>query len=201
MSEVSLDGLVNRDSESDEEENGRRERRRAAGGRGGRGGGQGPIRNLTSPSQGNRSYRLSSPATRCPASTTTNEDVELFHDFMRMLAPPTRARIPFGGSIASQQGSRVFDQIGCADCHVTPLRSGPTETAALRFQGLQPFSDFLLHDMGSLGDGIEQGRASGREMRTAPLWGLPMLTTFLHDGRAHAIDDAIRAHPRVAVRE
>jgi CxxC motif-containing protein (DUF1111 family) len=52
----------------------------------------------------------------------------------------------------------------------------------------------LLHDMGSLGDGIEQGQATGREMRTAPLWGLRLLTTFLHDGRARTIEDAILAH-------
>ena len=57
-----------------------------------------------------------------------------------------------------------------------------------------PFSDFLLHDMGSLGDGIEQGLASGREMRTAPLWGLRVRDTFLHDGRATNIPDAILAH-------
>ena len=48
--------------------------------------------------------------------------------------------------------------------------------------------------MGSLGDGIEQGDATGREMRTAPLWGLRLLTTFLHDGRATTIEDAILAH-------
>ena len=48
--------------------------------------------------------------------------------------------------------------------------------------------------MGNLGDGIEQGRANGREMRTAPLWGLRMRSTFLHDGRAANIPDAILAH-------
>jgi CxxC motif-containing protein (DUF1111 family) len=48
--------------------------------------------------------------------------------------------------------------------------------------------------MGSLGDGIEQGQATGSEMRTAPLWGLRLLTTFLHDGRAQTIEDALLAH-------
>jgi CxxC motif-containing protein (DUF1111 family) len=48
--------------------------------------------------------------------------------------------------------------------------------------------------MGSLGDGTEQGHATGSEMRTAPLWGLRLLTTFLHDGRASTIEDAILAH-------
>ena len=48
--------------------------------------------------------------------------------------------------------------------------------------------------MGSLSDGIAQGDASAHEMRTAPLWGLRMVTTFLHDGRATTIEDAILAH-------
>ncbi len=56
------------------------------------------------------------------------------------------------------------------------------------------YSDFLLHDMGALGDGIEQGQATGREMRTAPLWGLRLFTSFLHDGRAATIEAAILAH-------
>ena len=49
--------------------------------------------------------------------------------------------------------------------------------------------------MGSLGDGIGgQGRATGTEMRTAPLWGARFRTRFLHDGRATSVDAAIRAH-------
>jgi CxxC motif-containing protein (DUF1111 family) len=57
-----------------------------------------------------------------------------------------------------------------------------------------PYSDFLLHDMGGLGDGISQNGASGREVRTAPLWGVRFLTSFLHDGRATTLKDAILAH-------
>jgi CxxC motif-containing protein (DUF1111 family) len=48
--------------------------------------------------------------------------------------------------------------------------------------------------MGSLGDGIAQGAASGKEFRTAPLWGLRASAPFLHDGRARTVDQAIRAH-------
>ena len=57
-----------------------------------------------------------------------------------------------------------------------------------------PFSDFLIHDMGSLGDGIEQGQANGTEMRTAPLWGLQARKRLLHDGSATTVTDAILAH-------
>jgi CxxC motif-containing protein (DUF1111 family) len=45
-----------------------------------------------------------------------------------------------------------------------------------------------------MSDGIAQGAASGNEMRTAPLWGLRMVTRFLHDGSAASLEDAILAH-------
>jgi len=77
---------------------------------------------------------------------------------------------------------------------VRSLQTGDSEVAALRARTFEPYSDFLLHDMGSLGDGIEQGQATGAEMRTAPLWGLRLFTTFLHDGRATTVEDAILAH-------
>jgi CxxC motif-containing protein (DUF1111 family) len=67
--------------------------------------------------------------------------------------------------------------------------------AALDRVTFAPFSDFLLHDMGDLlADGIEQGSANGRQFRTAPLWGLRVRTTFLHDGRASSVEAAILAH-------
>jgi CxxC motif-containing protein (DUF1111 family) len=91
-------------------------------------------------------------------------------------------------------GEVVFVKIGCANCHLPVLRTGSSSVAALDRVTFQPYSDFLLHDMGSLGDGIEQGQATGRDMRTAPLWGLRVRTTFLHDGRATTISDAIAAH-------
>ncbi len=121
------------------------------------------------------------------------EDVEAFRDFMTFLAPPPRARFT-SASFTVNQGSREFELAGCASCHVRSLTTGASPVAALRYRTFQPFSDFLLHDMGSLGDGIAQGRATGREMRTAPLWGLRIVTTFLHDGRAATIQDAILAH-------
>jgi CxxC motif-containing protein (DUF1111 family) len=121
------------------------------------------------------------------------DDVDAFHDFMTLLGPPPSARPAFA-SWNMSDGSRIFDQIGCSNCHVRTLITAGSDVAALRFRAFQPYSDFLLHDMGSLGDGIEQGRATGREMRTAPLWGLRLITTYLHDGRAHTIDGAILAH-------
>ena len=116
--------------------------------------------------------------------------VQAFTDFMTFLAPPPR------GAITRQAlaGELVFLKIGCAGCHFPILQTGRSSVPAFDRVKFFPFSDFLLHDMGSLGDGIEQGQASGREMRTAPLWGLRTRTTFLHDGRATTISDAILAH-------
>jgi CxxC motif-containing protein (DUF1111 family) len=74
------------------------------------------------------------------------------------------------------------------------MQSGPGAIAAVSNQTVPLFSDLLVHDMGSLGDGIAQGDAGPREMRTAPLWGLRTRTRFLHDGRATTLDQAIRDH-------
>jgi CxxC motif-containing protein (DUF1111 family) len=70
----------------------------------------------------------------------------------------------------------------------------------MSFRRFYPFTDLLLHDMGSLGDGIVQGHATGSEMRTAPLWGLRLSAPYLHDGRAATIEDAIQAHDGEAAR-
>ncbi len=59
----------------------------------------------------------------------------------------------------------------------------------------QPFSDFAIHDMGTrLADGVSQGGASGRQFRTAPLWGVGQRIFFLHDGRTNDLYDAIQQH-------
>lgn len=116
--------------------------------------------------------------------------VVLFADFMTMMAPPARGRKTF--QVA--QGGVLFAQIGCADCHTPSLTSSASPVGALSQKTFNPFSDFLLHDMGSLGDGIVQGNSTGRQMRTAPLWGVRTRTALLHDGRAKTVFEAIRAH-------
>jgi CxxC motif-containing protein (DUF1111 family) len=121
---------------------------------------------------------------------TGRGDIDVVADFMQFLgAPPQAAASP-----AAYTGSAVFQQIGCAACHVPVLVTGRNEIAALDRKPLALFSDLLLHDMGALGDGIAQGDAGPSEMRTAPLWGLRARMLFLHDGRAKTVDAAIRAH-------
>jgi CxxC motif-containing protein (DUF1111 family) len=65
---------------------------------------------------------------------------------------------------------------------------------ALAGQTFHPFSDYLLHDMGALEDGIVSGSTGATMMRTAPLWEIGVHTTYLHDGRARSIADAIIMH-------
>lgn len=118
------------------------------------------------------------------------DDVVGFNDFITFLAPPPQKPLTATG----RQGKGVFSQIGCASCHQPTMRTGPNEVKALDRVTFHPYSDFLLHDMGKLGDGIEQGWGTGKEMRTAPLWGLRELPFYLHDGRAKTVDEAIRLH-------
>ncbi len=124
-------------------------------------------------------------------AATNKADVDRAAAFMRLLAPPPR-RGPLNAAVTSGQG--VFATINCTACHTPSLQTGPSPVAALANKPVALYSDLLLHDMGSLGDGIAQGNAAPREMRTAPLWGLSTRREFLHDGRATTLDAAIRAH-------
>ena len=125
-----------------------------------------------------------------PVMNDDGEAVEKVFDFMTLLGPPPRGP----RSTLADDGARVFRQIGCANCHVPTLTTGDSPVPALAHRSFQPFSDFLLHDMGKLGDGIAQNQANGRQMRTAPLWGLSARPTYLHDGRARTPQGAILEH-------
>ncbi|HEV7514379.1 MAG TPA: di-heme oxidoredictase family protein [Candidatus Acidoferrum sp.] len=118
-------------------------------------------------------------------------DFENFAVFMRLSAPAT----PAPPTPSTQNGSNLFNKVGCALCHSPSLT-----TAASVFTGMggvtyQPYSDFALHHMGSgLADGINQGAAGPDQFRTAPLWGAGQRLFFLHDGRASDLLDAIKDH-------
>jgi CxxC motif-containing protein (DUF1111 family) len=132
-------------------------------------------------------------ALSCNPAPGLNDDgsgVAAFADFMTFLAPPPRG--PVTASAAA--GELVFRGIGCVGCHRSVIRTGSNPVAALDKVLYHPWSDFLLHDMGALGDGITQNNATGKLMRTAPLWGVRKITRFLHDGRATTYAQAILAH-------
>jgi CxxC motif-containing protein (DUF1111 family) len=86
-------------------------------------------------------------------------------------------------------------------CHVPSLVTGDATPAPLARQVIHPFTDLLLHDLGpELSDGMPEGDAAASEWRTPPLWGLGLAqvvnpdATFLHDGRARTIAEAILWH-------
>ncbi|MFM7593586.1 MAG: di-heme oxidoredictase family protein, partial [Isosphaeraceae bacterium] len=117
--------------------------------------------------------------------------VKLLADFQAMLAPVPRG--PSSPDVVA--GETIFRSIGCATCHTPSWKTAADHPIpAFRNVTLAPYSDFLLHDMGSLGDGLPAGSAGPREMRTAPLWGLRFQGQYLHDGRAGNLDAAISAH-------
>ncbi len=124
-----------------------------------------------------------------PGLNDAGDGVEAFADFMTFLAPPPRG--PVG--VTAALGELQFVGIGCASCHVPTLVTGANAVGALNKVTFHPYSDFLLHDMGTLGDGITQNKATGRLMRTAPLWGVRYQTTLLHAGRATSLEQAITA--------
>jgi CxxC motif-containing protein (DUF1111 family) len=125
-----------------------------------------------------------------PGINDDGEGPRVLTDFMTLLAAPPRG----AQNRDTNDGESVFANIGCAECHVATMRTGSNPIAALDRKTYHPYSDFLLHDMGPLGDGLEMGSATGREFRTAPLWGLRFITRYMHDGRARTLDAAILAH-------
>lgn len=106
------------------------------------------------------------------------------------------------GAAAVLRGKAVFHASGCAACHTPKQVTARLEgDSAQSFQLIWPYSDLLLHDMGEgLADNRPEARATGREWRTAPLWGLGLtrqvspLSQYLHDGRARTPLEAILWH-------
>ena len=116
-------------------------------------------------------------------------NVDDFEVFMRLLAPPPR--LP--QTLQTTIGFGITVAIGCADCHVPTLVTSQNSVQALSNKTLEPWSDFLLHDVGT-GDGIAQGDARRNELRTQPLWGVRVTAPYMHDGRSPTVADAILAH-------
>ncbi len=100
------------------------------------------------------------------------------------------------------RGKEVFYDAGCTSCHTPKFVTGrDADDSAQSFQLIWPYTDMLLHDMGEgLADHRPEGRATGTEWRTAPLWGIGLTeqvighATFLHDGRAQTLMEAILWH-------
>jgi CxxC motif-containing protein (DUF1111 family) len=102
----------------------------------------------------------------------------------------------------TSRGQSLFSDAGCESCHTPTLQTTEYHPhAELRSQTVHPYTDLLLHDMGSgLADNLAEGDAAGAEWRTAPLWGIGLTEdvsggeAYLHDGRARSLSEAIRWH-------
>ncbi|HEX2691344.1 MAG TPA: di-heme oxidoredictase family protein [Kofleriaceae bacterium] len=135
---------------------------------------------------------------------TVGTDIGLFTSFMRALKAPPRDTA-LAATASAQNGSALFDAIGCAVCHVRNINTAPAGTvinggaftvpAALGDKTIHPFGDFLLHDVGT-GDGIVQngGQSTRNKVRTAPLWGIRVRDRLMHDGANVSRTDAILRH-------
>ncbi|MBX2798325.1 MAG: thiol oxidoreductase [Myxococcales bacterium] len=142
----------------------------------------------------------------------SDADLEDLVTYVALLGVPARRDLDDAEAL---QGEALFDTIGCAACHRPEITTSAFHPfAELRSQRIRPYTDLLLHDMGpGLADDLGEGEASGSEWRTPPLWGLglgPCVTggvegplqsqtctpqaSYLHDGRARDLTEAIRWH-------
>jgi CxxC motif-containing protein (DUF1111 family) len=132
------------------------------------------------------------------------DDVGAFAQFMRQTRAPGRGPI----SASAARGETLFGQIGCAVCHTPSFNTVAPGTAinngafivptALGNKTIRPFSDFLLHDVGT-GDGIVQNGGAGTRnmLRTPPLWGVRARPELMHDGLSLTFNSAIQRHAGV----
>jgi CxxC motif-containing protein (DUF1111 family) len=144
-------------------------------------------------------------------ASLVSSNIENFAIFMRLNSAPSQCAFdsgtttagaaicnPFSSSpnaAAIENGEAEFESVGCSVCHTPTLVTGPSPFAPLSNATYHPFSDFAVHDMGTLlSDGVTQGSADGRQFRTAPLWGIGQRLFFLHDGRATDLPTAIADH-------
>ena len=138
------------------------------------------------------------------------EDVVAFADFMRATKAPARG--PITANVLA--GEKLFKSVGCGGCHVARITTAPAGTLinggvftvprALGDKIIHPYSDFLLHDIGT-GDGIPflpipQFAATANQIRTAPLWALRTRNRLMHDGLTSTKEEAIQQHAGQAAR-
>jgi CxxC motif-containing protein (DUF1111 family) len=127
------------------------------------------------------------------------QSLDLVTFYARNLGVPERRNL---ADTKVLRGKEMFHALNCSGCH-TPkhvthqLNDQPEQS----FQLIWPYTDLLLHDMGEgLADNRPEGRATGREWKTPPLWGIGLTETvsghtqFLHDGRARSLLEAILWH-------
>jgi CxxC motif-containing protein (DUF1111 family) len=139
-----------------------------------------------------------------PDPEDDGEDVVAFANFMRSTKVPPRG--PITDDVLA--GEALFNTVGCDTCHtpsITTAHAGAKINGgvfvvpeALGNKVIHPYSDFLLHNIGT-GDGIPvlpsaEYASTANQMRTAPLWGLRTRNRLMHDGLSMTKQDAIQRH-------
>ncbi|TYK66109.1 di-heme oxidoredictase family protein [Colwellia echini] len=161
--------------------------------------------------------------TDCSSGAAALDDTNLDKLVYYVQALAVRAQRGLESGVENQSiksGKQVFVDTGCAACHTPSFQTSEYHPLVeVRDQAIQPYTDMLIHDMGDgLADNLGEGLASGREWRTTPLWGLGLSMcvtngvinptgaegddvcneapggTYLHDGRARTIREAILWH-------
>lgn len=141
-----------------------------------------------------------------------NDEVAKFVEFYtRNLAVPHRRNADDQLVLA---GKKRFYDMGCQSCHTPRYQLPKTDDDHLEQHGqvIYPYTDLLLHDMGDdLADRTIAGKlpskdlqveflANSYEWRTPALWGIGLAqtvdpqATFLHDGRARTLMEAVLWH-------
>ncbi len=166
---------------------------------------------ITNPFDGNGGTQENSSLGKSVAAFDTvadpeddGDDVLAFANFMRATRAPGRGPI----TAAVLRGEFLFQAAGCAFCHTPSITTAPAGTsinggtfavpAALGNKTIHPFSDFMLHDIGT-GDGIVQngGQGTRNMVRTPPLWGVRTRPELMHDGESFTFAEAIQRHAGV----
>jgi CxxC motif-containing protein (DUF1111 family) len=144
-----------------------------------------------------------------PDAKTGQTELQRLVEEIRQTVPPARDT-SLAASSDRRKGEELFTDIGCAVCHVATYRTLPPGT---RINGgaykvpvfvgntiIHPYSDFLLHDVGT-GDGIPQAakpeyldQSTANKFRTPPLWGLRFRYGMMHDGNSTGTHQAIMRH-------
>jgi CxxC motif-containing protein (DUF1111 family) len=139
-----------------------------------------------------------------PDPEDDGEDVVAFANFMRSTKVPPRG--PITDDVLA--GEALFNKVGCDTCHTPSITTAHAGTKinggvlvvpeALGNKVIHPYSDFLLHNIGT-GDGIPvlpsaEYASTANQMRTAPLWGLRTRNRLMHDGLSMTKQDAIQRH-------
>ncbi|MFT5119308.1 MAG: CxxC motif-containing protein (DUF1111 family) [Psychrobacter glaciei] len=141
-----------------------------------------------------------------------NDEIAKFVEFYtRNLAVPHRRNTDDKLVLA---GKKRFYDMGCQSCHTPRYQLPKTDDDHLEQHGqvIYPYTDLLLHDMGdALADRTIAGKlpakdaqveflANSYEWRTPALWGIGLAqtvdpqATFLHDGRARTLMEAVLWH-------